>query len=53
MIEAILLRYSLLIKTEELYQSVKAPVDGIDVKNLTVGLYAVSLTRINGFINSY
>lgn len=35
------------------YQSAKAPVDGIDVKNLPAGLYAISLTRINGSINSY
>ncbi|WP_159468563.1 SdrD B-like domain-containing protein [Dyadobacter sp. 3J3] len=35
------------------YQSTKAPVDGIDVKNLPSGLYAVSLTGTNGSTNSY
>ncbi|MBE9466068.1 SdrD B-like domain-containing protein [Dyadobacter subterraneus] len=35
------------------YQSTKAPVDGIDVKNLPSGLYAVSLTTTGGSTNSY
>ncbi|MEO6685118.1 MAG: SdrD B-like domain-containing protein, partial [Dyadobacter sp.] len=35
------------------YQSTKAPVDGIDVKNLPSGLYAVSLTGTNGSTNNY
>ena len=35
------------------YQSTKALVDGIDVKNLPSGLYAVSLTGTNGSTNSY
>ncbi len=35
------------------YQSTKALVDGIDVKNLPAGLYAVSMTGTNGSTNSY
>lgn len=35
------------------YQSTKALVDGIDVKNLPSGFYAVSLTGTNGSTNSY
>lgn len=36
-----------------IFNSTKAPVDGIDVKNLPSGLYAVSITRTNGATNSF
>jgi len=36
-----------------IFNSAKALVDGIDVKNLPSGLYAVSVTRTNGATNSF
>jgi len=36
-----------------IFNSTKAPVDGIDVKNIPSGLYAVSVTYTNGAINSF
>lgn len=36
-----------------IFSSAKAPVEGIDVKNLPSGLYAVSITRTNGAASSF
>lgn len=36
-----------------IFNSTKAPVDGIDVKNLPSGLYAVRVTSNNGATNSF
>jgi hypothetical protein len=36
-----------------IFQSSKQPVDGVDVKNLPAGLYAVNITRSTGGTSSY